>query len=203
MGPSKPTMSDATFVFTTQLYRNEAKTLQTQLQFNRNVPENIPENLALRFSNPHPIIIEKLKASNDPGDLAGSEDLSIRSSGMFSVVSEERLKLAIQLAKRDIKRRHLEEQVKQQVFGDAVNEPLAQKSQQQKTEVFESPENKNALKPQTHLKYQQKFGPDPQPNVNKKEDKNMQEVQRLQKELRRYVQKIEELTKKGGEIEKF
>ncbi|XP_075374587.1 protein moonraker isoform X4 [Mycteria americana] len=157
---------------------------------------------------------------------------------MFSVVSEERLKLAIQLAKRDIKRRHLEEQVKQQVFGEAVNKPLsAQKSQQQKTEVFESPENKNALMSQTRLKYQQKLGqpskvetttsgakiylytpnegrlvpavldsppthdtgPDPRPNVNKKEDENMQEVRRLQKELRSYVQKIEELTKKGRE----
>ncbi|XP_072737953.1 protein moonraker isoform X2 [Ciconia boyciana] len=237
MGLSKPAMSDGTFAFTTQLYRNEAKALQTQLQFNRNVPA-VPENLALRFSNPHPIIIEKLKASNDQRNLAGSEDPSIRNSGMFSVVSEERLKLAIQLAKRDIKRRHLEEQVKQQVFGEAVNKPLlAQKSQQQKTEVFESPENKNALKSQARLKYQQKLGqpskvetttsgakvylytpnegrlvpavldsppthdigPDPKPNVNKKEDENMQEVRRLQKELRSYVQKIEELTKKGRE----
>ncbi|XP_074889222.1 protein moonraker isoform X4 [Buteo buteo] len=239
MGPSKPTMSDATFAFATQLYRNEAKALQTQLQFNRNVPA-LPENLALRFSNPRPIIIEKLKASNDQRNLAGSEDPSIRSSGMFSAVSEERLKLAIQLAKRDIKRRHLEEQVKQQVFGDAVNKPLlAQKPQQQKTEVFESPGNKNALKSQTCLNYQQKLSQpskvetttsgakvylytpnkgklipavldsppthdtrlDPKPNVNKKEDKNVQEVLRLQKELRSYIQKIEELTKKGRERE--
>ncbi|XP_010113869.1 PREDICTED: uncharacterized protein KIAA0753-like, partial [Chlamydotis macqueenii] len=239
MGPSKPTMSDAAFAFTTQLYRNEAKTLQTQLQFNRNVPA-VPENLALRFSNPRPIIMEKLKASNDQRNPAGIEDVSIRSSSMFSVVSEERLKLAIKLAKRDIKRRHLEEQVKQQVFGDAVNKPvLSQKSQQQKTEVFESPANKNALKSQTRLKYQQKLsqpsrmetttsgakvclytpnegmlipagldsppthdtGAGPKPNVNKKEDKNMQEVRWLQKELRNYVKKIEELTKKGRDRE--
>ncbi|XP_010279914.1 PREDICTED: uncharacterized protein KIAA0753-like, partial [Phaethon lepturus] len=236
MEPSKPTMSDATFAFTTQLYRNEAKALQTQLQFNRNVPA-VPENLALRFSNPRPIIIEKLKACNDQRNLTESEDPSVRSSGMFSVISEERLKLAIHLAKRDIKRRHLEEQVKQQVFGDAVNKPLlAQKSQQQKTK---SPENKNTLKSQTRLQYQQKLcqpskmetttsgakvclytpskgklipavldsppthdtGLDPKPNVNKREDKNMQEVRRLQKELRSYVQKIEELTKKGRERE--
>ncbi|XP_074017058.1 protein moonraker isoform X2 [Numenius arquata] len=236
MGPSKPAVSDATLAFTTQLYRNEAKALQTQLQFNRNVPA-VPENLALRFSNPRPIIIEKLKASNDQRSQPGSGDPNIRSSSMFSVISEERLKLAVQLAKRDIKRRHLEEQVKQQVFGDAVNKPLlAQKSQEQKTEVFE---NKNALKSQTHLKYQQKLsqpskvetttsgakvylytategklipagsgspptrdtGPDPKPNANKKGDKNVQEVQRLQKELRSYVQKIEELTKKGREKE--
>ncbi|KAM6403206.1 protein moonraker [Rhynochetos jubatus] len=240
MGPSEPAVSDAALAFTTQLYRNEAKALQTQLQFNRNVPA-VPENLALRFSNPRPIIIEKLKASRDQRNLAGSEDPSSRrSSGMFSVVSEERLKLAIQLAKRDVKRRHLEEQVKEQVFGDAVNKPLlAQKLQQQQTEVFESPENKNALKSPTCVKCQQKLsqpskaemttsgakvylytpnggklrpagldspptrdtGPDPKPNVNKREDKNMQEVRRLQKELRCYIQKIEELTKKGRERE--
>ncbi|XP_054063990.1 protein moonraker [Rissa tridactyla] len=239
MGPSKPAMSDAAFAFTTQLYRNEAKAfVKPQLQFNRSVPA-VPENLALRFSNPRPIIIEKLKASNDQRNLPGSGDPSIRSSGMFSVISEERLKLAIWLARRDIKRRHLEEQVKQQVFGGAVNKPLlAQKSQQQKTEVFE---NKNALRSQTRLKCQQKLGqpskvetttsgakvylytpnegkllpagldspppptqdtgPDPKPNVNKKEDKNVQEVRRLQKELRSYVQKIEELTKKGRDRE--
>ncbi|XP_071621083.1 protein moonraker isoform X3 [Heliangelus exortis] len=239
MEPSKPTMSVATFALTTQLHRNEAKALQTQLQFNKNVPA-VPEKLALRFSNPHPIIIEKLKASSDQRKVDGSEDPSIRSSGMFSVISEERLKLAVQLAKRDIKRRHLEDQVKQQVFGDAIKEMLlSQKSQQQKTEVFESPENKSALESQTGLKYQQKLGQpskvettasgakiylyttnegklipavldsslthnrgaDPKQSVNRKEDKNMQEVRRLQKELRSCVQKIEEVTKKGKERE--
>ncbi|NXI66501.1 MOONR protein, partial [Anseranas semipalmata] len=234
MGPSKPSLSGAPFASSTQLYRNEAKTLQTQLQFNRSVPA-VPENLALRFSNPCPIIIEKLKPPNDQRNLAGSDDSSVRSSGMFSVVSEERLKLAIQLAKRDIKRKHLEEQVQQQVLGDVVSKSLlAQKSQQQKNKVFESAEKKNVLKSQTQLKYQQKLGqpsnmetttsgakvylytpnegklipailgpsptcnmgPDPKPHVNKKEDKNMQEIQQLQKELRSCVQKIEELTKK-------
>ncbi|KAM6242072.1 protein moonraker isoform 3-T3 [Porphyrio hochstetteri] len=239
MRPSKPTMPDAIFAFATQLYRNEAMALQTQLQFNRNVPA-VPENLALRFSNPRPIIIEKLKASNGQRNPAGSEDPSMRSSGIFSAVSEERLKLAIRLAKRDIKRRHLEEQVKLQVFGDAANKPLlAQKPQQLKTETFGSPENKKRLKSQTCSKYQQKLGQpskvettisgakvylytpnegkqppavsssppthnrglSPKTNVNKKENKNMQEVRRLQKELRSYVQKIEDLTNKGRERE--
>ncbi|KAM4648377.1 protein moonraker isoform 1-T3 [Amazona ochrocephala] len=232
-------MSDAAFAFSTQLYSNKAKALQTQLQFNRNVPA-APENLALQFSNPRPVIIEKLKASNNRRNLSGSEDPSMQSSGIFSVVSEERLKLAIQLAKRDIKRRQLEERVKQQVFGDAAGKSLlAQKSQQQKAEVFESPESKNALRSQTCLKYQQELGqaskvetatsgtkvylytpnegmlipaglgsplshgtgPDPKPSINKKEDKSMQEIRRLHKELRNYVQKIEELTKKGVERE--
>ncbi|KAM9370613.1 LOW QUALITY PROTEIN: protein moonraker [Phaethornis superciliosus] len=239
MGPSKPTMSVATFALPTQLHRSEAKALQTQLQFNKNAPA-VPETLALRFSNPHPIIIQKLKVSSDQRNLDGSEDPSIRSSGMFSVISEERLKLATQLAKRDLKRRHFEDQVKQQVFGDGIRKMLlSQKSQQQKTEVFESPESKSALDSQTALKYQQKLGhpskvettasgakiylyttnegklipsvldsslthnrgADPKQSVNRKEDKNMQEVRRLQKELRNCVQKIEEVTKKGKERE--
>lgn len=232
-------MSGDPFAFTTQRYRNEAKTVQTQLQFNRNVPA-VPENLALRFSHPRPIIIEKLKASSDQRNLSGSEDPSLRSSGMFSVVSEERLKLAVQLAKRDIKQRHLEEQVKQQISGDVVSMPLwTQKSQQQKTQVFASRENKNALKSQTRLPCQQRLyqpsqggsassdtnvylcvvkegkpvpailnsppthdtGPDPKPNLKKKEHRNMQEVQRLQKELKSYVQKIEEIITKGRDRE--
>ncbi|NXX49542.1 MOONR protein, partial [Tricholaema leucomelas] len=248
MGASKPAVSDGPFAFTSQLYRNEAKALQTQLfvfyslqqlQFNRNVPA-APENLALRFSNPPPIIIEKLKASHGQRNLTGTKEPSIRSSSMFSVVSEERLKLAVQLAKRDIKRRHLEEQLKQQVFGAAVNKSLlAQKLQQQKSEAFESPENKNALKSQPCMKYQQKLSQpskvettssgakvylytpnrgklipaaldsspahdtkqDPKPNRNRQEEKNMQEVRQLHKELRSYVQKIEEVTKKGRERE--
>ncbi|XP_018775121.2 protein moonraker isoform X2 [Serinus canaria] len=159
---------------------------------------------------------------------------------MFSVVSEERLKLAVQLAKRDIKQRRLEEQVKRQVFGDVVSTPMwTQKSQPQKTEVFASRENKNTPKSQTHLTCQQRLaqpsrgesassgtnvplcllkegkpipavldspptrdtGPDHRPNLNKKEHQNMQEVQRLQKELRSYVQKIEDFIKKGRDRE--
>ncbi|XP_068010968.1 protein moonraker isoform X2 [Melanerpes formicivorus] len=239
MGPSKPAMPDGTFASTTQQYRNEAKVLHTQLQFNRDVPA-APENLALRFSTPPPVIIEKLKGSNEQRNLAGSKEPSLRSSSMFSVVSEERLKLAVELARRDIKRRRLKEQVKQQVFGDAGSKPLlAQKLQQQKTEVAESLENKSALKSQTWMKYQQKLSQpskvettgsgakvyiytpkggklipaglgsspthgtkqDPKPNEKRQEDKNMQEVRQLHKELRSCVQKIEELTKKGRERE--
>ncbi|XP_052545072.1 protein moonraker isoform X3 [Tympanuchus pallidicinctus] len=239
MGPSKPPLSGAPFSPTTQLYRNEAKSLRQQLQFNRNVPA-VPENLSLRFSNPHPIIIEKLKSSNDQRNLGGSDDPSIRSSGMFSVISEERLKLAIHLAKRDIKRRHLEEQVKQQVFRDAVNKSLlAQKSQEQINRASESLEKKIGLESQTQLKYHQKLvepskmkttssgtkvflytpnermlipaglgsslthntRPDPKTTVKIKENKNIIEIQQLQKELRSCVQKIEDLTKKERDEE--
>ncbi|XP_067166011.1 protein moonraker isoform X1 [Apteryx mantelli] len=238
MGPSKLSTSDVTFASNTPLYRNEATTLQTQLRFNRNVPA-VPENLPVRFPSPRPIIIEKVKPSNDQRSLAGSEGPSIRSSGMFSVVSEEKLKFAIQLAKRDIRRRHREEQVKQQVFGVAANKQLlAKKSQQHKNELLQSLEEKNTLKSWTPLKYQQKLGQpskvettnsgakvylytpnegklisavldsppthDPGPGSKtsiRKKDENVQEVRRLQKELRSCIQKIEELAKKErGEI---
>nr|XP_009679172.1 PREDICTED: uncharacterized protein KIAA0753 homolog isoform X2 [Struthio camelus australis] len=233
MGPSKPSTPAVTFVSNTQLHRNEATTLQTQLQFNRNVPA-VPENLFVRFTSPRPIIIEKLKPSNDQRSLAGGEGPSIRSSSTFSVVSEEKLKFAIQLAKRDIKRRHREEQVKQQVFGDASKQLLPEKSQQHQNELFQSLDEKNALKSWIPFKYQQKLGQpskvettssgakvylytpndrklipavsdsppthDPGPgskiNIRKKEDKNIQEVRRLQKEMRNCIQKIEELAKK-------
>ncbi|KAM8797252.1 protein moonraker [Eudromia elegans] len=234
MGPSKPSRSEVTFASDTSLFRNENTVLQTQLQFNRNVPA-VPKNLSVRFPSRRPIIIEKLKPSKDQKSLAGSEDPSIRSSGMFSVISEEKLKFAVQLAKRDIRQRHSEEQVKQQVFGvDANKQLLAKRSQQHKNELFQSLEGKNALNSWTSLKYQQKLGQfsrvetgssgaklslytpnerrlipsvldsppthDPGPgskkNIRKKDDENIQEVRRLQKELRSCIQKIEELSKK-------
>ncbi|XP_025903720.1 protein moonraker isoform X2 [Nothoprocta perdicaria] len=234
MGPSKPSTSGITFASDTPRFRNEATVLQTQLQFNKNVPA-VPENLSVRFPSPHPIIIEKLKPSKDQRSLAASDDPSIRSSGMFSVISEEKLKFAIQLAKRDVRQRHCEGQVKQQVFGVAVNKQLlAKRSQQHKNELFQRLEEKNASNSWTTLKCQHKLGQpskvktsspsaklslytpnegrlipsvlgsppihDPGPgskkNIRKKDDENIQEVRRLQKELRSCIQKIEEMSKK-------
>ncbi|NXN95342.1 MOONR protein, partial [Rhinopomastus cyanomelas] len=248
MGRSRAAMADAALAVRTQLHKHEAEAAQTQLflstleqlQFNRNVPA-VPENLALRFSNPRPIVIEKLRAASEQRSLAGGEDLSARSSGIFSVVSEEKLKLAVQLAKRDIKRRHLEERVRQHVLGDAVGKPpLAHESERQKTEAFEGPVTRKSPKLPAWLRDQQQLdqpsrvettssgakvclctpgedkpaaalgsppthgrGPDPTSGADKEAEKTMcREVQRLQKELRSYVQKIEELSKTGrdGEI---
>lgn len=129
-----------------------------QLQFNRNVPA-APENLAVRFSSPRPIIIEKLKEPDNRSDLGGGDGPSLTSSSIFSVVSEEKLKLAIQLAKRDVKRRHLEEQVKQHVLGDAEGKSvLPQKPEQRLFGISERVEGRNALKPWTRLRQQQQLG---------------------------------------------
>ncbi|XP_067394091.1 protein moonraker [Emydura macquarii macquarii] len=225
MGPSKPATAYAPFASSTQAAKNEAITLQTQLQFNRNVPA-VPENLAIRFSSPRPIIIEKLKPPNGQRDLGGGDVTNLRSSVTFSVISEEKLKQAIQLAKRDVKRRHLEEQVK-----EAENKSVfPQTSEQCKNEISENPAERGASKSRTYLKYHQPSkmeitnsgakvylytpnqgklkpsvsdsppthdpGPGAKPSLKKPEDKSTQEVRRLQKELRRCIQKIEDLAKK-------
>nr|XP_042713754.1 protein moonraker isoform X4 [Chrysemys picta bellii] len=153
MGPSKPATFYDPFASRIQAEKNEARTLQTQLQFNRNVPA-APENLAVRFSSPRPIIIEKLKPPDGQRDLGGGDDTNLRSSVTFSVISEEKLKLAIQLAKRDVKRRHLEEQVK-----EAENKSVfPQTSEQCKSEVSENPAERSTSKSRTCLKYHQQLG---------------------------------------------
>ncbi|XP_054545613.1 protein moonraker isoform X2 [Talpa occidentalis] len=89
---------------------------QTQLQFNRNVPTH-SSNLAIQYSCPHAIRIEKLKHSYNESyhcknlDFRDGPDLS--SSVSFSVISEERLSYAVHLAKRDVKRRQFEEHIKE------------------------------------------------------------------------------------------
>ncbi|KAM9046071.1 protein moonraker isoform 2-T5 [Megaptera novaeangliae] len=90
--------------------------MMNQLQFNRSVPTH-SSNLAVRYSCPRGIRIEKLKHSyhesyrcRDSGFRDGP-DLS--SSVSLSVISEERLSYAVHLAKRDVKRRQLEEHIKE------------------------------------------------------------------------------------------
>lgn len=88
---------------------------QNQLQFNKNVPTH-SSKLAVRYSCPHAIRIEKLKHSYNESyhckDLDFRDGPDLSSSVSFSVISEERLSYAVHLAKRDVKRRQLEEHIK-------------------------------------------------------------------------------------------
>ncbi|KAM6164845.1 LOW QUALITY PROTEIN: protein moonraker [Rhynchocyon petersi] len=89
--------------------------IQNQLQFNRNVPAH-PDNLAIRYSCPHAIRIEKLKNSYSESyyrepSFRNGPDLS--NSLSFSIISEEKLSYAVHLAKRDVKRRQFEEHMKE------------------------------------------------------------------------------------------
>lgn len=119
MGPGRPI---STYVHLTSSIQpagmSDATRLQTQnqLQFNRNVPAH-PSNLAIRYSCPHAIRIEKLKHSYNESyhckDLDYRDGADLSSSVSFSVISEERLSYAVHLAKRDVKRRQFEEHIKE------------------------------------------------------------------------------------------
>ncbi|CAK6437808.1 unnamed protein product [Pipistrellus nathusii] len=118
MGPGRPASTCVNHASSVQLdgksdpWRPQT---QNQLQFNKNVPTQ-SSNLAIRYSYPHAIKIEKLKHSHTESDhykdLDFGDGPALSSSVSFSVVSEERLSYAVHLAKRDIKRRHFEEHVK-------------------------------------------------------------------------------------------
>ncbi|XP_044247657.2 protein moonraker isoform X2 [Ursus arctos] len=119
MGPGRPASACACPAPSVQLHgRSDPRTLQAQnqLQFNRSVPAH-SSNLAVRYSCPHAIRIEKLKHSYR--ESCHHQDLGLRDgpdgsgSASFSIISEERLSYAVHLAKRDVKRRQLEEHVRQ------------------------------------------------------------------------------------------
>uniref|UniRef100_A0A452UAF5 KIAA0753 ortholog n=1 Tax=Ursus maritimus TaxID=29073 RepID=A0A452UAF5_URSMA len=118
MGPGRPASACACPAPSVQLHgRSDPRTLQAQnqLQFNRSVPAH-SSNLAVRYSCPHAIRIEKLKHSYR--ESCHHQDLGLRDgpdgsgSASFSIISEERLSYAVHLAKRDVKRRQLEEHVR-------------------------------------------------------------------------------------------
>ncbi|XP_041626987.1 protein moonraker isoform X2 [Vulpes lagopus] len=119
MGPGRPASACAHLVPSIQVDgRTEPHMCQTQnqLQFNRSVPTH-SSNLAVRYSCPHAIRIEKLRHSYNEShhhqDLGFRDGPDVSSSASFSIISEERLSFAVHLAKRDVKRRHFEEHVKQ------------------------------------------------------------------------------------------
>ncbi|XP_048413396.1 protein moonraker isoform X1 [Stegostoma tigrinum] len=85
-----------------QFYKN-------QLKFNKDALSTV-SNLAATVTEPRPIVIEKLRQPSDPHVQEDAQ--SMRNSVQFSSVSEERLNMAVRMAKRDLKKRHLEEQMK-------------------------------------------------------------------------------------------
>uniref|UniRef100_A0A8C6QQM8 RIKEN cDNA 4933427D14 gene n=1 Tax=Nannospalax galili TaxID=1026970 RepID=A0A8C6QQM8_NANGA len=232
MGPGQPASTCVHLLSSTQLDgvsdpRNPQP--QNQLQFNRNVPAH-PSNLAVRYSCPHAIRIEKLKHSYNESyhckdlDFRAGHDLS--SPVSFSVVSEERLSYAVHLAKRDVKRRQVEEHIKEHYLrsqsqnthkcghtkverNDPKSWEVCQCSHQSskvgisssgaKVYVYTShPGGSDLTVPNSPPTHDP--GLQPQPRIadhkNLREQKSLLEVQRLQKELSSCIHKIEEVTKK-------
>ncbi|XP_077168884.1 protein moonraker isoform X2 [Paroedura picta] len=222
MGPGKPAGVCVPVTSQPQPGKSEARTLRTQLQFSRNVSA-VPEKLAFQYTNPHPIIIEKLKQPGNKKDQGAGDGLDVKNSVEFSVLSEEKLNLAVQLAKRDVKRRHLEEQVRQHLLSENKLIPGQSRRKESENAVGprashflqkEDPQLGNCSKLETtssgakvylytpnRIKSKAALSDspptrDPGPGPRKEEDKTALEVRRLQKELQSYIQKIEELAKK-------
>ncbi|XP_073523931.1 protein moonraker [Phyllobates terribilis] len=186
----------------------------TQLRFNLDVLTN-PSNLAAQYTNPSPIVIEKLPAAqNIYSDHAGAEDLLQNSRSVsFSIVSEERLNFAVQLAKRDVRRKHLrdKEQTHPKANGASHSPDMGEQKRACKEraarasvrhEVTRSGATVYVYTPdRSRIDTGVSDSPptrDPGPGERPRKgmDPSEHEVKRLQKELHSYMQKIEELAKK-------
>lgn len=192
-----------------------------QLRFNLDVLTH-PTNLAAQYTNPSPILIEKISTPHNKsaGSLA-AEDLlrNSCSSVSFSVVSEERLNLAVQLAKRDVRRKHLREskaqphptyKIKTAVTSNNPDKVRRKPPSKERTangsikhEVTRSGARVYVYTPDRgRIDMGVSDSPptrDPGPGDGPKKgmDPSEHEVRRLQRELHTYMQKIEELAKKG------
>ncbi|XP_075450535.1 protein moonraker isoform X3 [Ascaphus truei] len=195
---------------------------QTQLQFNRDVISH-PANLAARFFSPCPITIEKLSTPRQPvEDLAERDVLRNPSPSVsFTVVSEERLNHAVQLAKRDVKRKHLGEklEIKQKPQGHKALPPHATekvKAKPQPPKTSSRPNNaskaevtRSGARVYVYTADRNRMqscmldspptrdpGPGNRTSPKAEAEESEQEVKRLQEELRTYMQKIEELAQR-------
>ncbi|XP_028937936.1 protein moonraker [Ornithorhynchus anatinus] len=231
MRPSETTTSCVQLISGTQPGgKNAPQTMQTQLQFNRNVPA-VPDNLAVRYSGPHPILIEKLKPPPPPKEPGVGDGPDGRSSVPFSVVSEEKLNFAIHLAKRDVKRRQLEEQVRDDAPSGGTGSPRG--AGQRRSKIPDRGPEGSRSEPGEPLRDSRRLpaeaevtssgakvylyasqpgrsrlgglnpppardpGPEFQGHSKAGEERLVREVRRLQKELRSYVRKIEDVVRKG------
>ncbi|KAM3856964.1 protein moonraker isoform 2-T2 [Vipera latastei] len=223
----KATTTTIPLVSHPQLAKSDTKSPQIQLQFSRNAPAS-SENLSVHYTNPCPIIIEKLKQPATQQNQGAGDGADLRDSVEFSVVSEEKLNLAVQLARRDVKRKHLQEQVKQHLAkmnkcpvgshwgkeSGNIAVLKASKSHLKYEHPLSNPSKmernstgaKVLLCDPSHVKSEPALSDspptrDPGPGPKKEEDKCAIEIRRLQKELQTYIQKIELLaTKERSEI---
>ncbi|XP_069800770.1 protein moonraker [Dendropsophus ebraccatus] len=190
----------------------------TQLRFNLDVITH-PTNLAAQYTNPSPIIIEKISApQNKSTDKVAAEDLLRTSHSSFSIVSKERLNLAVQLAKRDVRRKNFRENSESKTqphpTGEMARSPhrvhRKPQSKEQRAKGSRKPEvTRSGARVYVYTPNQSRMDMgisdspptrDTGPGDNKVTgmDPSEHEVKRLQKELHTYMQKIEELAKKDN-----
>ncbi|KAI4898730.1 hypothetical protein NFI96_024102 [Prochilodus magdalenae] len=190
-----------------------------QLLFNLAMPSSIL-NRATRVGPPSPIVIEKLvlpKERQDDGE-------SCSSSLHLSVVSEDRLQAALRLAKRDLRRKRQESINSQShkcverspspeirnhtanlniLNGDSSKEKQRTGSSKRETKhrsqvLVYTPQKLSV----TTLPDQGQSPPTRDPGLKDSSSNPhlRREIQKLQKELSTYIQKIEQLANKAGRM---
>ncbi|GFO16373.1 protein moonraker [Plakobranchus ocellatus] len=108
---------------------------QNQLQFNLGVPL-MTQNLTANYQRPSPIIVERvggqhaIPAQISTQKLQGSPVHTDQSGGNYSVLSEDKMEVLSQLAKRDLKNRALQAQIGNN-NASAGPSPLRGRSQKQ------------------------------------------------------------------------
>uniref|UniRef100_A0A673ADE6 Uncharacterized protein n=1 Tax=Sphaeramia orbicularis TaxID=375764 RepID=A0A673ADE6_9TELE len=198
--PSKPASEQGTVAPVEEL---EVKA-SSLLLFNDGVPASA-KNRATFVHTPGAIVIEKLLPLSEEQDIAGST----RSSINFTTLSEERLQAAVKLAKRDVRRKHLEflsksppkpsqelaatpNKSKEQVSSpkEKVAQPRAKSLQHR------SQKHHFSLRPRVYLSPPTR---DPGPRQPEGQQAPLsQEIRKLQNELEVYIQKVEELANIGN-----
>ncbi|KAL6115946.1 kiaa0753 [Pungitius sinensis] len=194
---------------------------RTKLLFSEAFPASC-SNRATRVCPPAPIVIERLLLPPPPGEEERERVESTRSSISFTTVSEERLRAAVLLAKRDLRRRRLESLTASpakpsqdaSLHETSDVELLKELSATPNKAKFKtsSPKNNSKLsanKPQKHPIFpipQIGRSPptkDPGPRQFKggRNAPLRQEIVKLQNELEVYIQKVEALSNRGGDIE--
>ncbi|XP_033627012.1 protein moonraker-like isoform X2 [Asterias rubens] len=121
---------------------------QNQLQFNLDMP-SMAGNLAARYHNPGPLVIEKLGGGG--AKKSGTEE-RIEPSVKFSSISEDRLSMAIRLAQHDLKHMLSKKQ------APIINESPQQTNQGRKTKTKRSPSGKSRRQlKNTNVRVQERY----------------------------------------------
>ncbi|XP_078101465.1 protein moonraker isoform X3 [Sander vitreus] len=195
---------------------------QTKLLFNEAIPTST-SNRATRVCQPAPIVIERLLPLSEEREKVDST----RSSISFTTLSEERLQAAVQLAKRDVRRRRLESLIKSPA-KPTQEASLLETSDVELLQALAATLNKNKLKTSSPKEKATRPGrkllvhtpqkrpisslprigqspPTRDPGTRQfeggKQAPLSQEICKLQNELEVYIQKVEELASRGEKIE--
>ncbi|XP_066492602.1 LOW QUALITY PROTEIN: protein moonraker [Tiliqua scincoides] len=180
---------------------------QTQLRFSRKGPA--PPAALARCASPRPVIIERLRQAGEPRGAGAGDGLS-GGSLAFSAVSEEKLSRAVQLARRDVRRRQQEGPARRHLSrGEDPAEPGAAAAPAAPAAHPEPEATGSGAKvylcapPASDSPPTRDPGPGPHRGLQSKDERSALEVRRLQKELQSYVQKMEELARKAKKSEEI